>query len=167
MEIKTLSSDEIIKSVSVVKNGQMCRIKYKSEMPVKAEFKKQGIKIVKVTEATIRFGVDYEHISTVIERKSNEDYTPAVRANNYEWVIENKICHNSKTGKDCVRFATLNGGAHKKVVYIVVDSLNETYDIESLTEEQKKYIQDSYWNRTTPEVQNILFENIIAIGSNN
>lgn len=145
----------------------MCRIRYKSEMPVKAEFKKQGIRIIKVTEATVRFGVDYEHIGTVIERKSDESYTPAVRENNYEWVVENKICHNSKTDKDYVRFATLNGGAHKKVIYILVDSLEETYDVETLTEEQMNYVQNSYWNRTTPEVQNISFENIISVGSNN
>ena len=167
MQIKTLSSDEIISKVSAIKNGQMCRICYRSELPVKAEFKHKGIKIIKVTEATVRFGVAYEHISTVKERKSDETYSPITKTNNYEWVIENKICRNSNTGKEYVRFATLNKGSHKKVLYIVVDSMNETYTAESLSEEEKIYVQNSYWNRTSPtEVQNISFENIIRIGNN-
>lgn len=36
--------------------------------------------------------------------------------------------------------------------------------ISELTDDIKAYVQDSYWNRSSaPEIQNISFENIIAI----
>ena len=165
MEIKALERDTIISSISAVKNGSFCRIKYKSELPLKAEFKKKGYRLVKITEATIRFGVDYEHIGSVIERKSAEGYQePAQRENNYSWIIENKVLHNSKTDKDYIRFATVKHGANKKTIYIVVDEFNEDVIVENLNDEQKSYVQNSYWNRVAPEVQNVLFENVISIG---
>lgn len=160
-----LSTDDIINAVSSIGNGRMARICYKSELPVKAEYTKKGIKIVKVTEATVRFGVDYEHISTVIEKKKSDDYTiPAPRENNYRWTVENKVCHNDKTGKDYIRFASVNQGANRKVLYIVIDSMSETTTVESLDDGTKNMIQNSYWNKgNVPEVQNISIENVLRI----
>lgn len=167
INLTNLNVEEIINAVSSVGNGRMARICYKSELPVKAEFKKQGVKIVKVTEATVRFGVDYEHIGSVIERKAEDEANGKVyaqRENNYEWVVENKICHNSKTGKDYVRFAHVNEGSNRKVIYIIVDSLSETTIAETLDDSTKNLVQNSYWNRTSaPEVQNISTENVLRI----
>lgn len=158
----TLSSEEIITAVSAVRNGQMARITYKSEMPVKSAFKKQGYKIIKVTEATVRFGVEYENIGAVREYKESHEVAPLHTG--YRWVIENKISHNDNTGKDYVRFASIHNNNSKKVVYMVIDSLEETTTVETLSDEQKEMVQNSYWNRTgTPEVQNISFENVLAI----
>ena len=60
-----MTSDEVINIVSTIKNGTMARLKYKTELPLKAEFAKLGYKMYKIVETTVRFGVNYANISSV------------------------------------------------------------------------------------------------------
>ena len=165
MEITVMSHSEIINAVSAIKNGCMCRIKYKSDLPIKALYKKQGIAIVKITDVTARTGVAYEHLASVIARKSLPDYvTPLSRANNYEWIIPNKVAYNTKTLRYSIRIATVNKHNNRKVKYMLIKENHVVEQISELTDDIKAYVQDSYWNRSSaPEIQNISFENIIAI----
>lgn len=156
--------DIICEKVSAIKNGTMARVQYKSELPVKACYKKEGISIIKMTDATVRFGVDYDHIAKVIEQRAEkvatyETTTP--RANNFYWIIENKVSHNTNTNKDYLRFARVNGGSHRHTLYKMIvggdEKVVEKADIE-------EYVQNSYWNKhSEPEVQNICIDNVISI----
>ena len=164
-----MNNEVIINALKSIKPGCLFRITYKSELPVKAEFKKNGYRLVKITEATVRTGVDYSNIQSVIEKRENASEDGAVakqRENNFEWIIRDRVSYNSNTNKFYARVATLrNGGANIHSKFILVDSMSETYELEKLSESQKDIVQNSYWNRASaPEVQNISFENIISIG---
>ena len=93
--MKTLNRDLIIEAAEKVKPGTIARICYKTELPVKAEWKKQGDKMYKIVETSARLGVNYGNIASVKARKELEENKPQIkRTNNYEWVIKNKVRHN-------------------------------------------------------------------------
>lgn len=144
-------------------NGTIGKIWYKSEMPLKAAAKKAGISITKFTEANVRFGVDYNNIATVIERKSADGYEAKHCDYDRTWLVENKVYVNNKTGKTYVRFANISG-APRSSHYEISDS-NGSRIVEELTDADKENIVNSYWNRTggMPEIQDINIDNVIKI----
>lgn len=155
-EIKT-----ILESIPA---GRFFRMKYLSEMKVKAEFKKKGITITKVTETTTRTGVAYKNIAAVIEYKSShEPKRDKPVANNWEWVSPNRIKYNSNTKKTYAVIAPISRGNNTKSYYIVTDE-SGTRTV-SLDELDKSILQDSTWTQGSfPNVvRTIPFDNIIDI----
>ena len=164
MKFSVMSMDDVISAVSAIRGGSMARITYYSELPVKAEMKKSGVAIYKVTELTARFGVDYSNIGSVVAMRSANDYVaPAKKANNSEWVIRNRVSYNTKTGKTSVRFAKMNSGSNKKVVYIMETPNGTSVIGNHIPESIMQNVQDSYWKKNSPAVQNISADHIISI----
>lgn len=169
---KALERDVIINEAQKVKPGTITRICYKIELPVKAEFKHQGYKMFKVVETSARLGVNYHKIASVIARKAEEGMKEAIkRTNNYEWVLKNKVRHNTSTGKDYLYVASFNKGHHTKCYYVIISP--EGPDMgwytpnEFINTSYKNYLIPSYWNKHSgpaSEVKNISFENIYRIG---
>ena len=167
-----LAKEDILNEAAKVKPGTITRVGYRTFLPVRAAYKKQGVEIMKVVETSIRLGVSYSKIATVIARRAEESMKEAVaRTNNYEWILDNKVCYNTNTGKYYLYAASLNGGHHTKTSYMVKHASGV---IESMTSEEFKnssyadeYIIPSYWkgNGEVPEIRNISFENIFRIGS--
>lgn len=161
----SLNREQIIEATNGVRNGTIARVMYKSELPLKAEFKKQGYKLIKITETSARFGVNYGHISSVMER-NDTGYEPSNRTNNYEWVIPNKVKHNSKTDKDYLVLANFNKGHNTKSKYILYGSMAGTLNMgPSIDPGYTHLVIDSYYKKSsTPcEVKTISFENILRI----
>jgi len=77
---------DVARIVDVKPNGSFFRIKYMTEKPE-----------AKVVEATVRTGVNYSHISSVIPTLN--DPNKKKRVNNYHSLIPNKVYFNTKTGK--------------------------------------------------------------------
>lgn len=167
--MKNLTNEQIIEAVSNVKNGCIARISYRTELPIKAAYKKQGYKIIKVVETSVRFGVDYFNIGSVIERKAAEaeaGKVPVVRENPYEWVIDNKVKRHIAKDKYYVVAAVLNGGHNTHSKYILVGSPIGNIDMGSeISPEYRNIVLDSYFNKSSNggEVRTIAFENIIRI----
>ena len=115
-----LTKDEIISEAAKVRPGTITRVGYRTFLPVKAAYKKQGVEIMKVVNTSVRLGVRYNRIASVIARKAEEGLKEAIqRTNNYEWVLENKVCFNTQTGKHYLYAASLNGGHHTYTEYYV------------------------------------------------
>ena len=164
--MKTLLREQIISATKEIRGGTIARITYKTEVPVKAEFKKQGYRIIKIVETSVRFGVNYNNISSVILRKSNPDYTPSFRKNNYEWVIKNRIKHNNQTNKDYLVVASLPSKHNTKVKYIIEGTFVGTIDTgDTIDPNYKHIVIDSYFKKASEsrEIRSISFENIINI----
>lgn len=170
-----MTFDEVVNIVSTIKNGTMARLKYKTELPLKAEFAKLGYKMYKIVETTVRFGVNYANISSVIEKKnlsSNEDKDKVriKRHSNTDWVIKNKILHNNNTNKDYLVFAPMKKGANNKYNFVLVDSTNHQFSFNYwiLPEDFKQMVQQNYWtsHRDFHDIKNISMENVIWVGQN-
>ena len=163
-----MTRQQIIEAVEKVKNGTIARVTYQTELPVKAAFKKQGYSIIKVVETSGRLGVNYHHIAKVIARKAEEQFKEAVqRANNYEWIIQNKVKHNTVTDKDYLVLANLPKGHHTKSKYIVTtpDGVTSYCTLDFIGNGLTELVIDSYWrpSATGGEVRNIAFDNILCI----
>ena len=158
--MRTLTNEEIVSAMNSVRGGTIARITYMTQVPLKAEFKKQGYELTKVVETSVRCGVDYNRIASVIARKSAEDYVPSARKNNYEWVVRNRIKHNSNTNKDYIVVATLPSGHHTKVKYILNGTFVGAVDMgDSIDSHFKNFVIDSYFNKSEArsEVKTISF----------
>ena len=167
----TLTREQIIDEVKPIKNGTYVRIGYRSELPVRAELKKQGYQAYKVVETTVRLGVNYGKIASVVARKSEKDGRKKISTSNYSWVIKNKVRYNKNTGKDYLYVANVNGkGANTKELYVLIPKKGK-YEItcvkDIFEQEFKDVVIPSYWTKhnTCKEVQNIAFDNIYRVGN--
>ena len=169
MITKTLTRDQIMDTISNVKNGQIVRVTYQSEVPLKATFKDLEMKIYKFTETSVRTGVNYHNIENVIKRKAEQKGEPLrKKTNNYEWLIKNKVKYNKNTGKEYIVFAPLKKGDHTKVIY----ALCFESQIIMLSESSFKHVYSdsvipSYWtpSKTGEDIKTVSFENVIRIGN--
>lgn len=163
----TLSREQIIEAVQGVRGGTITRVTYKTELPVKAEFKKKGYRVFKIVETSARIGVNYGQIASVRARAEELiDKTVPKKADNYEWVIKDRIRHNTKTDKDYVVLISFNKGHNTKVKYIIEGTFVGTVDMgDTLEQPYKHIVLDSYFSKksTSTEFRNVSFENIIRI----
>ena len=164
-----MNRDFMIEAIKEVRPGTFKRISYKTELPLKAEFKKQGYRIYKIVETTARFGINYNNIKTVIDRRAEQQDTVRRNVtNNYEWVVRNRVKHNNNTNKDYLCVASLPKGHNTKVRYIVEGTFVGTIDMgDVLDGPYKNLVIDSYFKPSTSgnEIKTISFDNIITIGN--
>lgn len=165
-----MNDEQIINAVKAVRGGTVTRVTYKTDVPVKAEFKKQGYKITKIVETTARIGVNYGHLASVKARNEESPYTPdTARANNYEWVVKDRIRFNTKTGKHYVVLMNFNKGHNTKVKYLIEGTFVGTIDMgDSIDSAYKHIVLDSYFKKPASghgEMRNVAFENIIRINN--
>lgn len=167
--MEALARDTIIEEAMKVRPGTLTRVGYTSELPVKAEYKKKGYRMFKIVETSVRLGVNYHNIASVIARKAEEGLKEAVqRTNNYEWVIKNKVSHNTATGKDYLYVANFNNGHNTKTRYFIEGTFVGTIDMgDEIDEHFAHLLIPSYWNRKSNggEVRTISFDNIYKIRS--
>lgn len=153
---------ELNKAVAImedIKNGTLGTIEYKSELPVNKDAKKEGIKVVSWTKKMVRFGAAYKNL---VKEDSSTEKKP--RTNNYTWVVQNKVSHNSNTEKDYIRVSNINRKTIRRMYALFVDG-----EVKTLTDnvnELANYLQPSYFNsteHTKPVVQNISIGNVVSI----
>lgn len=176
---KSLTEKKILNAVSKVKKGTIARVVYMTELPVKAEFKNIGFRIVKVVETSNRFGVKYSNIETVKEREESKLPSNRKVTNNFESVVENTVYYNSNTEKMYLQLAGFNKGHHTNSKYVVlcdhpdvkgefVVSCSDKKSSE-LFKFIKQMVIDSYWTKkgSPSEIKRISFENILGINNKN
>lgn len=153
---------KLTEALESIRNGAFTRIRYISELPVKSFYKNAGVKVVKETESTVRFGVKYRNITSVKERESTlENKT---RTNNYKTIIPDKLLYNTNTKKYYVCAFPTKKGTHSKSIYKVLVN-----DVEVFSFSDKVFIEhliiDSYWNKNFRETFRVNAENVKRIGS--
>ena len=153
---------EMIKSsLSNIKPGTFTRITYISELPLKAEYKKMGYKINKITSITTRFGIHYGNISGVEPKENNSKPS---RVNNYSWIVKNNICYNSNTEKYYLCTYPTSKGVNPHTKYSI--KYPDGSFRGCLKTIDKDMVINSYWNKTS-KMMRINIDNIIKIGGDN
>lgn len=155
-----MNIEMISKAVKNIKPGVFTRITYKSEMPLKAEYKKLGYKIVKISSMTTRFGIHYGNIKEVKESKHEGKISNKV--NNFVWIIKNNIQYNKHTKSYYLCTYPTKKGRNSSVKYDVY--LNDEKVFSNIDFIDKNMIIDSYWNKNSTNMMKININNIIAIG---
>lgn len=164
----TIEKDKLIKKVTDIGNGRIVRVGYRTELPVKADFYKKGLKIIKFTEKSARVGVNYHNIRSVVERLKNrqEKDTKRKSTNNYKWVVENKVKYNLVTTNYYLQVANLNEKSNEKSKFLTIWPEEGIYLFTETLEGSpyKNCIIDSYFTKNNGisgnEIQTIKFANI-------
>lgn len=155
MNIKTMTA-----IINDIKPGVFTRLVYTTELPLKAEYKKQGYKVVKTCEMTTRFGIHYGNIKEVKER--NESYSKETRKNdNIEWVVKNIIQYNKE--KDSYYLCTYptKKGRNTSATYNIFTPNGNFYKVKDF---DKNLVIDSYWNKKVTNMMKININNVLKIG---
>lgn len=167
---KDIRRSDIIDKVKAIKNGTLFRLKYRTELPVKAEFGKRGFKVVKVVETTTRTGVKYGNIKGVV--KSIVSKTKSKSAEQaYEWLIPNKVRRNTSTGNVYLYTAPISKGNNKNNTYKVLipyagNMCDSNPQWNYISEENLialGIVIDSYWTKGDRPINDINLNNIISI----
>ena len=162
----------IIRALNKIKNGAFTRISYITEVRMNADFKNKGYRMLKVTETTVRFGLNYGNIKSVIEQNAknkSEGKVRKPRVNNNIDLIKNKLVFNTNTQKAYVKaFYAKNNNAKNR--YILVNVSNDVPTFIPITGESYKniweeYIINSLKNAIEPTMLQINTSNIFRIGS--
>lgn len=169
MFIKILTREQIIETLNTVKNGQIVRVTYQSEVPLTARFKSMGYEVIKFTETSVRTGVNYWNIEAVIKRKLEKAAEPVRKVtNNYKWLINNKVKYHEKTGKEYLVVAPLKKGDHTKTFYsICYDGSAVLMSEEEFKKAYEEMVIKSYWtpSKTGEDIKTISFENVISLAN--
>lgn len=151
---------EMIKDLlNNVKPGVFTRLTYQTELPLKAEYKKQGYRIVKVNSITTRFGIHYGNIKEVKEREGSDS---SEKVNNFKWVMKNNLQYNSNTDKYYLCTYPTKRGRNGSWRYVVYLPDGVTFD--GLSDINRDWVQDSYWNKKSTNMMKINIDNVLKIG---
>lgn len=155
-----MTLEQILNQMKSIKNGTFGTVEYQTSLPVNKEAKNAGIQVICRTKKMVRFGASYKNL--VADLVSTE---VKPRQNNYSWIIENKVSHNSKTEKDYIRVSNINRKTISREYFLLGDSGIKSSPVKNLDEFncllQPSYLKNN--NYSKPVVQNISIENIISI----
>lgn len=154
-----MKTEQIIKKIESIPGGRFFRVRYVTKVPLAADAVKSGISIIKIVDTTTRTGVKYSNIEGVNLSDDSENKTS--RTNNWEWVVKNRIKHNTKTGKNYLVIAPIGKGSHTVVSYIKIDSDGNTTIIDENA--VRVYTTSSYWRNKKPTIINVTLENVLLV----
>lgn len=154
-----MKTEQIIKKIKDIPGGRFFRVRYISKVKMTADALKNGITIFKIVDTTTRTGVKYKNIEGVKPNDYPDTYEP--KKTNWEWIVPNRIKHNTKTGKDYLVIAPIGEGAHTTCTYIFTDNEGNTRTIDK--EEVREYAVASYWKDEKPAIMNVTLENVLLV----
>lgn len=159
-----MTYEKIIEALKNIHPGSFVRIGYNTELPLKSSFSKQGCKIIRISESTVRTGINYRNIQSVIEEKAGQLEAPRSYRKVITSVIKNKIYKNLDTDQMYLRVYPTRKGTNKVSTYFVTTSNGNKYFSDSINDEMKEMIRDSYFDNKFRPISMIKIENVYRIG---
>jgi hypothetical protein len=155
-----MKTNTIVNKICKLPAGRFFRIRYTTKVKMKAKWEQAGWSILKIVDTTTRTGVKYKNIAGVELTPHPEDYTP--KKTNWEWVIPNKIKHNTNTGKDYLVVAPIRKGSNTTVSYVLTTPEGVSNTIPEC-DVKNTYAVASQWKDEKPAVMNITLDNIVLV----
>ena len=155
----------IIETIKGVISGRFVRVGSTSQMKIKAAYK-NSVTNVKVTERTVRIGLNYANIAAVKAMEAQRTEPKAQRTDNNVWEVEGRVAFNTNTGKKSLRVYTVSKHSNTKSRYIItVDGV--VTECDTLPEWAIEYIVPSSLNRNgeMPVCMSLTLDNIYMLGN--
>lgn len=148
--------NELKKVLENIHPGSFFRIKYSVEVPLKAEYRNMGYKIIKTVYTTSRTGVRYMKINGVTPSEKKSD-----KPSNWSWEKKNYISYNSNTGNYYLNLYPMSMNTCTRVEY-------KTYlnDKEIIKYNFKDIVIPSYFKKDggfSTKILKIKIDNIIEL----
>lgn len=160
-----MTYEMVIQALENIHPGSFFRISYKTELPLKAAFSKQGYKIYRLCQSTVRTGINYGNIRFVIEERSQRPESSSSHKSNIVPVIKNKVYKNSETDQLYLRIYPTKKGTNKISQYVVVNPDGMMTMVSQLDPENKGMVRDSYFTGKYSPISMIKLENLYRVGS--
>lgn len=147
--------------LSEVRPGAFTNLIYTIDCPVKAEFKKQGIKVRKTVRTNVRFKINYSNIKSVREK----GYKESSRKNNFVAIEHNSLYHNTNTGKDYLNVYPFKNSRTKNLYEVHMPFYGEDvwYIFPEEEIRENGLLIESYFNKKATSMYRINVENIFSI----
>lgn len=154
-----MTTEQIIKKINSIPGGRFFRVRYISKVKLAADAEKEGISIIKIVDTTTRTGVKYKNIEKVAALIKGKE--PTQKESNWEWIVKDRIKHNTNTGKDYLVLAPISKGSHSNYTYVMTDGSGVT----SVVDEEivRMYTTASYWKEDKPAIMNVTLENVLLV----
>lgn len=104
--------DSLKNILNAIHPGSFFRIRYSVDVPLKAEYRNKGYKIIKTVSTTSRTGVRYMKINGVTPSEKKSD-----KPSNWSWEKKNYISYNSNTGKYYLNLYPMSMNTYTRVEY--------------------------------------------------
>ena len=160
-----MTYEMVIQALENIHPGSFFRISYKTELPLKATFSKQGYKIYRLCQSTVRTGINYGNIRFVIEERSQRPESSSSHKSNIVPVIKNKVYRNSETDQMYLRIYPTKKGTNKVSYYAIHNPDGEVLFTDSLDSEFGYMVRESYFKGRFSPISMIKLENISQVGS--
>ena len=156
-----MTIESVRRIVSDIPAGRFFRIAYKTQVPIRKEYKDE-ITILKITEMTTRTGVSYASVSNT-HRELVESNKTTSRSNG-QWDVYKRIKYYGRTGKYYLVVAPIKKGSNVSTYY-QVNYKGIMYLVADLTDMFEDYVRPSYFkkSKTGGKVINIQVDNLLAI----
>ena len=157
-----MQNSRLYEMIQNIKSGTIFRITYRTEVPVSAAYKKEGVHIYKIVSQCTRTGVSYNNIQDVIESRASEQKSSH---KSYCFpVVINRIYEHKTNGTRYLRLARVNKHSNTVVSYMY-EKAGIFFNIDEA--EAIRCTLPSAWKHTgpAPVVKNIKLENVIAINN--
>ena len=154
--------NKMMKVINSVKPGSFVRIEYKTELPVKSEYKKFGYRVYKVSQMTTRLGIKYSNMKSVVKTENSVPNRPSTMHFINKYVLKNENNEN-------LYLATYpcQQGRNNYSIYIVINENNKDINMFNESEDIKDLVIDSYWNKKGSNNYFVInLNNVKKIGKN-
>ena len=148
--------NELKKVLDNIHPGSFFRIKYSVEIPLKAEYKNMGYKVIKTVYTTSRTGVRYMKINGVTPSEKKSD-----KPSNWSWEKKNYISYNSNTGSYYLNLYPMGMNTYTRVEYAIYFN-----DKEIIKDDFKDMVIPSYFKKDggfSTKILKIKIDNIIEL----
>lgn len=152
-----MTAKELQEKILKLRKGSFQKLSWGRELKLYKKYENEGIKITKISEGIVRFGVEYDNMKSVQQkRESGELPQDNQGLNGLEWILYPYLLKNPKTKKEYIRVNTT--GNRIRTRYFLNGK-------EISREVAEQYCTASNFSNGNPiEVFNVGIENIIAVG---
>lgn len=113
-------SNKLYDIVSKIPSGRLFRLAYITELPIKAELKKEGYHIEKINHITVRTGINYNNIQAVknLRAMGELEYDTNYHTTKM-WKVSKRIFFNPRTNKEYLAVSPIRKGTNSDCYYQV------------------------------------------------
>lgn len=160
-----MTYDMITEALNSIHPGSFVRIGYHTELPLKSAFVKEGYKIIRTSETTVRTGVNYWNIQYVRNERANRSEPARSHISHIVPVIKNKIYKNENTQQMYLRVFPTVKGTNKISTYLFIKPDGSVRMTNTLDSDMKEMVRDSYFRKSSfNPIHMIKLDNIFRIG---
>ena len=130
----------MLKKLDQKRNGAYFRLQYHKDCSEDIKSKFNGLSVTKLTTISVRKGIDYNKMKSVIEERNKQGYVPLVKKSNYHYIDKMLLKHNTEDKYNVALFPN-HGKAH--TLYFLNNKPVTKQELQ-----EKGIMRESFWKKS-------------------